>query len=136
MRSVENRPPYAPKAAREAPSRGNPVLALAGFVLTAATAVVLLISTAVVWLAEAIRSLPAAMLILGTLCLVAAAVIYLVGLRDPLRRMQEQLETVYDVARSAREGYQWIMRKFTLLTELRTLFGELFGSGSTAERQP
>lgn len=88
------------------------------FVLIAVTGGLLLISALVVWLAAVLGSLIGSMLIVSGICLLTALLIYLIALREPFRRIEEQIDTVYEVARAARSGYDWIMCKFRLLNAL------------------
>lgn len=105
---------------REACTPGRFIVALVLFVLLAATCLVLLLAALVFWLAALTGSMAAAALIVGGCCLLMAVIVWLVALRDPLDRIGERIETVYEVARTAREGYRWITSK---ALPLLTLFG-------------
>lgn len=106
---------------RQTPSVGAFILFLIFFVLVAATAVVLLITTLVAWMAELTGSMIAARLIVSGFCFLLAAAIYLFALRAPFARLQDQIETVYGVARAAREGYEWITEKALMLLKMLKL---------------
>ena len=38
-----------------------------------------------------------------------------------VERIRDQVETVYDVARAAKEGYEWLTDKFLLFMKLREM---------------
>lgn len=103
-----------PQPGREEPTPGRFVVALLLFVLLAATCLLLL-------LAALTGSMAAAALIVGGACLLLAVVVWLAALREPLARIGERLETVYEVARTAREGYRWITAKALPLLTLFSL---------------
>ena len=46
------------------------------------------------------------------------ALIYLVSIREAVERIRARAETVYEVARIARSGYEWITEKIALLVWL------------------
>ena len=48
-------------------------------------------------------------------------VIYLLAIREGVERIRDQVETVYDVARAAKEGYEWLTDKFLLFMKLREM---------------
>lgn len=105
-------------------SHGSFVITLIGFMLIAATGFVLLITTLVVWLSALTGSMIAATLIVSGICFALAGAIYLLALRDPLSRIQDQIDTIYDVARTAREGYKWVTDKVLMLLRLRDVLRE------------
>lgn len=94
--------------------RGNFALGLIWFVLIAATGVMLLITSLVVWLSVLTGSMIAALLIVSGFCFLLAGMIYFLALRDTLSRIQEQIDTVYEVAHAARMGYEWLTEKLGL----------------------
>ena len=102
-------------------SGGSFVAALVFFVMTASIAIFLLLTALVVWLSEVTGSFIVSSLIVAGFFAVLAAVIYLLSIRDGVERIRDQVETVYDVAHAAKEGYQWISEKFLLLMKLRDL---------------
>ena len=104
-------------------SRGGLLLALVGFALMAAMGVVLLVATLVVWLSALLGSMVWATLAGSLLCFVVAALIYFLSLRTTLQRLQEQMQTVYQVAEAAKEAYAWVMeRGATMLLRAIELF--------------
>lgn len=109
---------------REHASGGNFVIALILFVLIAASGVLLLITALVEWLSVLTGSTIAATLIVSGVCFLIALAIYLLSLHKPLAHMQDKVETVYDVARTAREGYEWVMDKIEMLRLLRDALRE------------
>ena len=104
-------------------SGGSFVAALVFFVMTASIAIFLLLTALVVWLSEVTLSLIHILssLIVGGFFAVLAAVIYLLAIREGVERIRDQVETVYDVARAAKEGYEWLTDKFLLFMKLREM---------------
>ena len=100
-------------------SGGSFVAALVFFVMTASIAIFLLLTALVVWLSEVTGSFILSSLIVGGFFAVLAAVIYLLAIRE--ERIRDQVETVYDVARAAKEGYEWLTDKFLLFMKLREM---------------
>ena len=94
-------------------SGGSFVAALVFFVMTASIAIFLLLTALVVWLSEVTGSFILSSLIVGGFFAVLAAVIYLLAIREGVERIRDQVETVYDVARAAKEGYEWLRQVFT-----------------------
>lgn len=78
---------------------GSFLVALVAFVLIAATGLMLFLTAFVLWMYALTGSLIAGVLIAGGCCTLLAATIYGWLLRPHLCRMQEQIETVYEVAR-------------------------------------
>lgn len=102
-------------------SGGSFIAALVFFVMTASIAIYLLLTALVVWLSELTGSLIVASLLIGGFFAVIAAVIYLLSIREGVERIRDQVETVYDVAHAAKEGYQWLTEKFLLMLKLHEL---------------
>ena len=100
-------------------SGGSFVAALVFFVMTASIAIFLLLTALVVWLSEVTGSFILSSLIVGGFF--AAAVISLLAIREGVERIRDQVETVYDVARAAKEGYEWLTDKFLLFMKLREM---------------
>ncbi|WP_299098768.1 hypothetical protein [uncultured Alistipes sp.] len=94
---------------------GSFLVALVAFVLIAATGLMLFLTAFVLWMYALTGSLIAGVLIAGGCCTLLAATIYGWLLRPHLCRMQEQIETVYEVARAARSGYEWVLGKVAAL---------------------
>lgn len=103
-------------------SIGSLLIALIGFILAAATGVMLLITALVVWFAKLTGSMIAATLIVGGICFLLALGLYLFGIRKPIKRIEDRINTVYEVAHSVREAYQWVQERLRLLAELRCIF--------------
>ena len=102
------------------PSGGRFIASLLFFAMTAAIAVLLLLTALVVWLSSVTGSFIVSALILGGLFL--AFVIYLLAIRDAVDHIRSQAETVYEVARAAQTGYEWLTEKVTLFLRLREEF--------------
>lgn len=86
-----------------------------------AITILMLLTALVVWLSEVTGSFIAATLILSGLFAAASAGIYLLAIREAVERIRTRAETVYEVARAARSGYEWVMRKVTIVTGLLDL---------------
>ena len=99
-------------------SEGRFVIAFLLFGTTVAIALLLLLTALVVWLSELTGSFIASALILGGFFAVVAALIYLVSIREAVERIRTRAETVYEVARIARSGYEWVTDKIALLVRL------------------
>ncbi len=104
-------------------SGGHFALWLLLFCIATTIALVLLIMALVVGLSELFGSLIWAALAAGSLFLLAAVGIYILMLKGPIAQLRAQVETIYDVARLLKQGYDWVHRKldflFRLLDELR-----------------
>ena len=59
---------------------------------------ILLSFAIVIWLSQALGSLPAAMLLIGVVWIVAAAVVYALKLHDTVVSIRRQLATIYEVS--------------------------------------
>ncbi len=81
-------------------------------------AILLLLTALVVWFSELTGSFIVATLILGGFFALLAAGIYLLSIREAVERIRAQAQTVYEVARMARSGYEWISRKAAFLVEI------------------
>ncbi len=88
------------------------------FGTTVAIAILLLLAALVVWLSEITGSFIASTLILGGFFAILAALIYLLAIRESVERIRARAETVYEVARIARTGYEWIASKASILFQL------------------
>ena len=104
------------------PSGGRFIASLLFFAMTAAIAVLLLLTALVVWLSSVTGSFIVSALILGGLFALLAFVIYLLAIRDAVDHIRSQAETVYEVARAAQTGYEWLTEKVTLFLRLREEF--------------
>ncbi|HBX90074.1 hypothetical protein [Alistipes sp.] len=99
----------------ENPKRGYLAASIAGFITTALLAVMLGLTAAVAWLTQLTGSLVAASLVIGGFFAVIAAIIYRLSIRDAVEQLRTQVETVYDVARAAKSGYEWIAERVLLM---------------------
>lgn len=97
------------------PTGGAFALALALFALTALTSIFMILTATLVWLSELTGSMIASAMIAGIFFAILASVIYLISLRPAFERLRDRMETVYDVARLAKEGYEWATGKLLLL---------------------
>ena len=96
--------------------------------MTASIAIFLLLTALVVWLSEVTGSFILSSLIVGGFFAVLAAVIYLLAIREGVERIRDQVETVYDVARAAKEGYEWLTDKFLLFMKCAKCANEKGGT--------
>ncbi len=93
---------------------GNFFLALLLFCVTAMIAVVLLIVVS-----EWLGSFTWAALLVGGVFVLAAAGIYFFAIKDPVRQIRARIETVYDVARLLKQGYDWVAAKLEFFVRLK-----------------
>ena len=83
------------------------------FATTALVAFVLVVAALVIWLAEIVGSGAIAALMVGGLFLVVSLLIYLISVRRAMEYLHDKVETIYDVAFTARQGYRRIVRIFS-----------------------
>ncbi|HUN14529.1 MAG TPA: hypothetical protein PKZ47_05835 [Alistipes sp.] len=98
---------------------GNFFLALLLFCVTAMIAVVLLIVALLIAVSEWLGSFTWAALLVGGVFLLAAAGIYFFAIKDPVRQIRARIETVYDVARLLKQGYDWVAAKLEFFVRLK-----------------
>ena len=99
-------------------SGGRFVVVFLFFGSAVALAILLFLAALVVWLSEVTGSFIAATLILGGFFALLATTIYLLSIREAVERIRARAETVYEVARIARTGYEWITSKVSLLLQI------------------
>ena len=87
-----------------------PMLCFAAAIMVAT---ILLMTALVIWLTELIGSAALAALILSGVFLLVAWIIYMVWTRSVIDYLNEKLDTIYDVAFAARNGYE-VLHKFAL----------------------
>lgn len=78
----------------------------------------LLLTALVVWLSQVMGSFIVATLLLAALFALLAAGLYLGAIREAVERIRARAETVYEVARLARSGYEWISDKIALVSSI------------------
>ena len=78
------------------------------FVLWLAAAATLFIAAGIMWLAEAIDSVPLACVIAGGAAALVSLIIYLASVRRSTAIMRDYIETVYETSRIAKTGYERI----------------------------
>lgn len=93
---------------------GNFALGLVCFLLAAMAAACMLLTALLVWFSEVMGSLALAALIIGGAFVIIAVLLYYCTLHRALARIRSQLDTVYYVARLAKNGYEWISEKIQL----------------------
>lgn len=102
---------------RKASSGGAVALALALFLIGIFGALVTGLTALIVWLGEWLGVVGAALVVcLGFLLM--AAMSYLLTLRDAMRRISTQFETVSHVADLIQHGYNWAMRRTSVLWQM------------------
>lgn len=84
-------------------------------------AILLLLTALVVWLSEITGSFIIATLILAGFFALLATAFYLLSIRETVEQLRARAETVYEVARIARSGYEWVSGKIALFLQLRDL---------------
>lgn len=94
------------------------LIACLGFVIAAIAAASLLLFAFVVWFAEVVNSYPLALTLTGLILGGIAAVVYLLSIRPVVNDLNEQIETIYQVAKSAQSGYLWLLERANMLFNL------------------
>lgn len=84
-------------------------------------ALLLLLTALVVWLSQVTGSFIVATLILGGAFALLAAGLYLLTIREAVEQIRARAETVYEVARLARTGYEWLSEKISMLIGIYNL---------------
>lgn len=98
---------------------GHSFVALLGFCMSVVIAIVLLVAALVLGLSELLGSFTWSALIVAGLFILAAAAIYFFTIKGTVEQIREQAETVYDVARLFKQGYDWVKDKLDFLVRLR-----------------
>lgn len=88
---------------------------LVSFSLTAVIAVGMLLTALLLWLAEIVGSVALACIMVGGLFALVALIIYFASVRRTFARFREHLDTVYEVSRLAKSGYEWILHRICAL---------------------
>ncbi len=96
-------------------------MAVICFLTAIVMAVLLTITALVIWIASLSGSFIIATLSVAAVAVIVAFAIYLASLRRPIRQLADKIETVYDVAESVREAYEWVTTRLPLML----LFKEL-----------
>lgn len=99
----------------EGRSAGRFVVVFLLFGTLVGIALLLLLTALVVWFSQITGSFIAATLILGGAFALLAAGLYLLSIREAVEQIRTRAETVYEVARIARSGYEWISGKVSAL---------------------
>ena len=98
-------------------SSSSVVLALALFLVGILGALVTGLTALIVWLGEWLGVVGASLLVcLGFLLM--ATLSYLLTLRDAMRQISEQFETVSHVADLIQHGYNWVMQRTSVIWQL------------------
>ena len=82
------------------------------FAVTTIAAMILIVATVVVWLAELIGSATIATLIVGGFFTFVAWLIYVLSVKRSIDYIRDRLDTIYDVAFAVRNGYKVALRYF------------------------
>lgn len=73
------------------------------------------LTAVVLWLSEILGSTVLACIIVGGVFAIVAIIIYFASVRTTIERFRENLDTVYEVSRLAKSGYEWILRRICAL---------------------
>lgn len=84
----------------------TPIIA---YIACGVTALVLFVTSLVSWLSRHVCSGACAALMVGGAFLVLSLIIYVVSARRSIEHLKEHIETIYDVALTARTGYRKVM---------------------------
>lgn len=98
---------------------GHFFIALLGFCMTAAIAIVLLVAALVIGMSELLGSFTWSALLVGLLFVLAAGAIYFFSIKRTMAQIRSQVETIYDVARLFKQAYDWVRDKLGFFTRLR-----------------
>lgn len=102
------------------PASGHFAASLLLFGITALVALLMGLTALLIWLSMLTGSFVLSAVILGVLFALIAGAIYRYAIREELRRLRTQVETVYEVAHAARTGYEWIVTKVVRLLRPET----------------
>lgn len=100
-------------------SNGSFAAALVFFVIATAITILMLLTALVMWLSMLTGSLIVSSLIVAVFFGIIAWIIYMLAIRDGIEHIRMQMETVYDVARIAKSGYDWVTNKLALFIQPR-----------------
>jgi uncharacterized protein (DUF983 family) len=89
------------------------VLPLALFVLTILPAIGLLVVALVIWLSSLLGSEIWACVGVGAILLLVAMIIYFVSLRGIVNQLQERVDTIYEVLKIVKRGFDWVNVKIS-----------------------
>ncbi|WP_273373061.1 hypothetical protein [Alistipes megaguti] len=106
---------------RKERSAGRFVVVFLLFGTLVGIALLLLLTALVVWLSQVTGSFIVATLILGGAFALLAAGLYLLTIREAVEQIRARAETVYEVARLARTGYEWLSEKISMLIGIYNL---------------
>ena len=98
---------------------GHFFLALLCFCMSAAIAIVLLVTALVIGVSELLGSFTWSALSVGLLFALAAGGVYLFSLKARAEQLRSRMETIYDVARLFKQTYDWIHDKLGFFIRLR-----------------
>ncbi len=85
------------------------------FAMTMLPAIALLIVAFTIWLSRVMDSAIWACVIVGAMFLLIATIIYFVWLQRSVKRVQEQIETVYETSRVIQSVLDWVNAKIATL---------------------
>lgn len=100
-------------------SRRHFVASVIWFTTTAIIALLLLLTAVVVWLSELTGSFIFSALIVGGFFAMVSMMIYLLSVRDAMEEIRDEIDTIYEVARTVKTGYEWVTEKVVLFLKLR-----------------
>lgn len=104
------------------PSAGRLITSLLFFALTATIALLLLLAAALDWLTDLVGSFILSASIMAVLFALISWAIYRFAIRTAVEEIRTQAMTVYEVARLAKAGYEWVVDKVRFLKALHQLF--------------
>ncbi len=98
---------------------GRFVVSLIFFLLSAVMAILLLVTATIVWLSALIGSFTLSALIVGICFVILTMLIYMLSIRRYVEEIRAEVETIYDVARLAQQGYEWVSDKLEFIFQIR-----------------
>ncbi|WP_418983111.1 hypothetical protein [Alistipes sp.] len=104
------------------PSGGRLLTSLLFFALSATFALLLLLAALLVWLSDVTGSFILSASILAVFFALVSWAIYRFAIHRALDQIRTQAATVYEVARLAKAGYEWVVDKIRFFKALHQLF--------------
>lgn len=104
------------------PSAGRLITSLLFFALSATIALLLLLAAALDALTDLLGSFILSASIMAVLFAVVSWAIYRFAIRNAVEQIRTQAMTVYEVARLAKAGYDWVVDKIRLFRLLHHIY--------------
>ena len=103
------------------PSAGLLITSLLFFALSATIALLLLLAALLTWLSDVTGSFILSASIMAVFFALVSWAIYRFAIHHAIEQIRTQAATVYEVARLAKAGYEWVVDKIRLLKAIHEL---------------